>query len=82
METVQVHPAYRRLGSARRLVQTVCAEAVAKGCRHFSMYARTLNGFSDFLARMFAGSVRKREWREGWHWCGGESCEYLEWECP
>lgn len=79
IETIQILPEKRGLGGAKRLFFSVCEEAKRRGVSKFSIHARTMNGFSDKIRKMFEGKIKKVRKIESWKLAGGEPYEYIEW---
>lgn len=55
IETVQIHPRYKRNSGLRLLVYKLFKKAIEKGLRGFCVHARTKNGLSALICRYFKG---------------------------
>jgi ribosomal protein S18 acetylase RimI-like enzyme len=79
LESIQILPEARGTGGARKLLETFCEEAKKKSFVKFSIHARTSNGFSQMVKKVFAGKMLKERRIERWKYGGDEPYEYLEW---
>jgi len=75
VETIQIHPQFRKKGGFGFLVGKLLATVKKEKIKDFCLYARRKNSFSNFVQKRFTGQkIRTVE-----NWLGfGEAFDYLE----
>jgi ribosomal protein S18 acetylase RimI-like enzyme len=79
IETIQIIPEAQAMGGAKKLLQTICSEASNMGINNFSIHARTMNGFSEKLKKIFQDKICLVRRIEKWKYADNEPYEYIEW---
>lgn len=80
IETIEIIPEARGIGGASRLLLGICDEAGKRNVKNFSIHARTVNGFSEKLKKIFDKKITLVRKIENWKHADNEPYEYIEWE--
>ena len=80
LETIQILPAFRGMGGAKKLIMTMCNEGKKMEMEKFSIHARKMNGLNEKVKKLFAGQIAESRSIDAWHYGGNEPYEYIEWD--